>query len=88
MANALRMKYSTLTSMKVKVVGFEILRDLYKGDAKFGEILDTCSKKPFKHYVIMDGFLFKGNSLCIPSCFLRLSIIDEFHVSMEIEVVD
>ena len=27
----------------------------------------------------MDGFLFKGNTLCIPSCSLRLSILDELH---------
>ena len=27
----------------------------------------------------MDGFLFKGNTLCIPSYSLRLSILDELH---------
>ena len=35
--------------------------------------------KPFKDFMIVDGFLFKGNALCIPSCSLRLSIIDELH---------
>ena len=27
----------------------------------------------------MDGFLFKGNTLCNPSCSLRFSILDELH---------
>ena len=41
-ASALSRKYSALTFMKVKVVGFKILKELYKGDAEFGEIWETC----------------------------------------------
>ena len=29
--------------------------------------------------MIIERFLFKGNALCIPSCSLRLSIVDELH---------
>ena len=28
---------------------------------------------------MVDGFLFKGNTLCILSCSLRLSILDQLH---------
>ena len=39
-------------------------------------------RKPSKDYMIVDSFLFKGNSLYVPSCSLRLSIIDELHGSL------
>ena len=56
-----------------------MLKELYKEDADFGEIWKIFADKPFKGFVRMDGFLFKGNTLCIPSCSLRLSILDELH---------
>lgn len=37
-ANALSRKYSLLTQVKVKVIGFEILRELYKDDSYFKKI--------------------------------------------------
>ena len=45
----------------------------------FGEIWKVCAYKPFKGFVRVDGFIFKGNTLCIPSCSLRFSILDELH---------
>ena len=54
--------------MQVQVVGFDVLKELYEEDADFGEIWKLCTDKPFKDLVRMDGFLFKGNTLCIPSC--------------------
>ena len=56
-----------------------MLKELYEEDADFGEIWKVCADKPFKDFVRMNGFLFKGNILCIPSCSLRLSILDELH---------
>ena len=78
-ANALSRKHALVTSMQVQVVGFNVLKELYKEDADFGEIWKVCANKPFKGFVRVDGFLFKGNTLCIPSCSLRLSILDELH---------
>ena len=39
-ADALSRKYSILTSMQVKVMGFEVLKDLYVDDYDFDE---TCN---------------------------------------------
>ena len=78
-ADALSRKHALVTSMQVQVVGFDVLKELYKEDADFGEIWKVCTDKPFKGFVRVDGFLFKGNTLCIPSCSLRLSILDELH---------
>ena len=36
-ANALSRKYLTLISLRIKVVGFDILRDMYKDDVEFGK---------------------------------------------------
>ena len=78
-ADALSRRHALVTSMQVQVVGFDVLKELYEEDADFGEIWKLCTDKPFKDFVRMDGFLFKGNTLCIPSCSLRLSILDESH---------
>ena len=78
-ADALSRRHALVTSMQVQVVGFDVLKELYEEDADFGEIWKACTDKPFKDFVRMDGFLFQGNTLCIPSCSLRLSILDELH---------
>ena len=78
-ADALSRRHALVTSMQVQVVGFDVLKELYEEDADFGEIWKLCTDKPLKDFVRMDGFLFKGNTLCIPSCSLRLSILDESH---------
>ena len=31
------------------------------------------------NFLVHDGFLFKGNQLCVPGCSLRLCIIQELH---------
>ena len=77
--DALSRRYALVTSMQVQVVGFNVLKELYEEDDDFGEIGKVRADKPFKGFVRMDGFLFKGNTLCIPSCSLRLSILDELH---------
>ena len=77
--DALSRRHALVTSMQVQVVGFDVLKELYEEDADFGEIWKVCADKPFKGFVRMDSFLFKGNTLCIPSCSLRLSILDELH---------
>ena len=78
--DALTRRHALVTSMQVQVVGFDVLKELYEEDADFGEIWKVCTDKPFKGFFVrMDGFLFNGNNLCIPSCSLRLSILDELH---------
>ena len=78
-ADALSRKHALVTSMQVQLVGFDVLKELYKEDADFGEICKVYADKPFKGFVRVDDFLFKENTLCIPSCSLRLSILDKFH---------
>ncbi|GJU09509.1 reverse mRNAase [Tanacetum coccineum] len=45
-------------------------------DLNFG---NTWSKLPFDDYSMHDGYLFKGNRLCIPRCSLREKLIRDLH---------
>ena len=77
--DSLSRKHALLTSMQVKVVRFEMVKELYEKGADFGEIWKMCDEKPFKEFMRVDGFLFKGNTLCLQSYSLRLSILDKLH---------
>ena len=41
-ADALSRKHSLLSTMEVKMVGFEILKELYAADPYFGSIWQEC----------------------------------------------
>ena len=61
------------------MIGFEVVKDLYQNDADFGAIWAACSKGSIDHFSQQNGFLFKGNRLCIPQGSLKESIIREAH---------
>lgn len=42
---------------------------------------EIISKQPLLDYLIQDGFLFKGNWLCIPKTSLRKFLMIEHHAS-------
>jgi hypothetical protein len=78
-ADALSRRYSLLNAMQVQVLGFDVVKELYKGDPDFGYAWKECSNGPYNHFLLQDGFLFKNNHLCIPQYSLREAIIKEAH---------
>jgi hypothetical protein len=74
-ADALSRRHSLLSTIEVQVLGFEMLKELYKNDPDFGNVWENCSKGSFNHFLVQEGFLFKNNRLCIPQCSLRRAII-------------
>jgi hypothetical protein len=78
-ADALSRRHSLLSTMEVQVLGFEVLKELYKNDPDFGNVWESCSTGSFNHFLVQEGFLFKNNRLCIPQCSLRRAIILEVH---------
>ena len=68
-----------LNAKQSMVVGFEIVRTIYKNDYDFGNIWKDCLSGPKTQFFIHDGYLFKGKQLCIPDCSLREAIIREAH---------
>ena len=78
--DALSRKSSLLTVLRVEVVAFEALKELYSTDEDFSEIWDRCLHKDnSKGFRISDGFLFKDNRLCIPNTSLRLQLVKDLH---------
>ena len=66
--------------MKFEVVGFKCLVETYVEDLDFGEILEKCGNRlVVPNFHIHQGYLFKGNQLCIPIHSLRDLLIQEVH---------
>ncbi|KAL4282658.1 hypothetical protein GQ457_16G018760 [Hibiscus cannabinus] len=64
--DALSRRYSLITTMHAKVLGFEHIRDLYLTDVDFAKIYAQCNKGSSNKFYLVDGYLFRLNKLCIP----------------------
>jgi hypothetical protein len=66
-------------------LGFDNLKDMYVGDADFGEAYEAAEnpvlrdRSPWIDYMIQEGLLFRGNQLCIPNCSMRENLLKEKH---------
>lgn len=78
-ADALSRRYVLLSSLSAHLLGFEIIKELYKDDSDFGEIHANCSQKAFGKFYLHDGFLFYKNKLCLPSGSMRELLVREAH---------
>ncbi|GJT56335.1 RNA-directed DNA polymerase [Tanacetum coccineum] len=78
-ADALSRRHSLITTMQIRVQGFDSFRGLYCDDPDFREIWSKCDNGPFQQFSKLDGYLFKGARLCIPLCSLREAIVLEGH---------
>jgi len=45
----------------------------------FGELYEFFQAHPKGEFLLQEGFLFKGNSLCMPRCGTRELILREIH---------
>ncbi|GJV78564.1 hypothetical protein Tco_1514434, partial [Tanacetum coccineum] len=63
----------------VDVPGLDVMRDMVTVDPYFLVVLQGVQSGEKTDFILHDGFLFKGNQLCIPDSSLRLQIIKELH---------
>ena len=70
-ADALSRRSGLLVQMRVEVPGFDTFRDLLADDPYFSVILGDIQAGRKTEFLLHDGFLFRGNQLCIPNCSLR-----------------
>jgi hypothetical protein len=83
--DALSRKCLLLQEFKVKTLGFDDLRDMYADDPDFKEAYEAVENlvlrdsSKWAKYMIQEGFLFKGNQLCIPNCSMRENLLKEKH---------
>lgn len=78
-AYALSRRYTLLGVLQTKLLGFELIKTYYKDDVDFGPIVAEYGQGGMGSYVMQEGFLFKGNRLCIHSCSIRELLVREAH---------
>jgi RNase H-like domain found in reverse transcriptase/Integrase zinc binding domain len=78
-ADTLSRHHSLLSTMKVNVLWFEVIKELYADDDFFAKIKAECVKGSYKEFMMNDGYLFYDNRLCILNCSLRWQNIKEVH---------
>jgi hypothetical protein len=78
-ADALSRRYALLSTLDVKLLGFEHIKELYAEDHKFCEEYRACEKIASGKFFRLDGFLFRENKLCVPNCSMRELLVQESH---------
>ncbi|GKC98435.1 putative nucleotidyltransferase, ribonuclease H [Tanacetum coccineum] len=78
-SDALSRRSSLLVTMQVDVSGLDVIRDMVAMDPYFFVVLQGVQAGEKPDFFLHNGFLFKGNQLCIPDSSLRLQIIKELH---------
>ncbi|XP_052877267.1 uncharacterized protein LOC128283891 [Gossypium arboreum] len=58
-ADALSRRYTLLSYLDSKILGFALLKDSYANDSDFGKIYVTCENGVFDTFYRYEGFLFK-----------------------------
>ncbi|KAF7841818.1 Transposon Ty3-G Gag-Pol polyprotein [Senna tora] len=77
--DALSRRYALITTLTSKLLGFEQFKDMYAIDADFFDIYAACEKGAFNKFYRHEGFLFRGNRICVPICSVRELLVRESH---------
>ncbi|GJT25422.1 transposon ty3-I gag-pol polyprotein [Tanacetum coccineum] len=73
-------KTTLLVSISNEVLGIDSIKELYANDEDYGNIwMELETKQHRGEFILIDGYLFKGNRLCIPKTSLRSQLIKEVH---------
>nr|GEW42301.1 putative nucleotidyltransferase, ribonuclease H [Tanacetum cinerariifolium] len=77
---ALSRKTTLLVFISNEVVGFDSIKELYVSDEDFSNIwMELETKQHQGEFIIIDGYLFRGNRLCILKTSFRSQLIKEVH---------
>lgn len=68
-----------LQTMSFQILGFDLLPKHYKDDPYFSKFYQNSNEQDNNNFSITNGYLFKGNKLCVPNGSLRLHILNELH---------
>jgi len=65
--------------MEVTILGFKFIEELYHDDENSKPYLNDQDNHKHSPYTRQEGFLFKGNKLCIPKGPVRKLLVKEVH---------
>ncbi|XP_076900241.1 uncharacterized protein LOC143554354 [Bidens hawaiensis] len=68
-----------LAFVRVNVLGLDVIREKLAIDPYFSVVLQDVQAGQKSDFLLHEGFLFKGNQLCILDSSHRLKIIQELH---------
>jgi hypothetical protein len=83
--DALSWKCLLIQEFRVKTLGFDNLKEMYRDDPDFmeeyeaSENLVLMNRNQWTKYMIQDRLLSRGNQLCIPKCSMRENLLKEKH---------
>jgi hypothetical protein len=83
--DALSRKCLIMQEFRVKTLGFDSLKDMYRDDLDFRDAYEACENPVLRdrsqwiEYLIQGGLLFKGNQLCILKGSMRENLLKEKH---------
>ncbi|GKE85356.1 reverse mRNAase, partial [Tanacetum coccineum] len=78
--DVLSRKTTLLVTISNDVVGFESIKELYTNDEDFCNTWEEIETKQHQgEFLLLDGYLFKGNRLYIPKTSLRNKLIKDAH---------
>ena len=69
-ADALSRRSCLLVNMRVEVPGFNSFAEILTTDPYFSRVIQDVQAGKKIEFLLHEGFLFKGNQLCIPNCSL------------------
>ena len=69
--DALSRSYALVSTLNAKLLGFEYVKELYANDVDFASVYGACEKVAFGKFYRLDGYLFRGNRLCVPNSFMH-----------------
>ena len=72
-------RYALIALQDAKLLGTDLIKELYDTDSDFSEIYKSCAKSGQGKFFIHDGFLYCNDKLCIPSCSVRELLTREAH---------
>jgi hypothetical protein len=84
-SDALSRECLLMQEFRVKNLGFDNLKEMYRNDPYFKEAYEASEnpilrdRSQWIEYMIQDGLLFKGNQLCITKCSMKENLLKEKH---------